>query len=87
MSMIKTLKVGQLVRVVSSVKSDEGKTVVSHGCKGHIVQVFGDSLSAEYLIKFPSKNVKLSALEVQSHLKTTKGRPRKLGAVSDALAE
>ena len=78
MSTVKTLKVGQLVRVVSTVKDEQGKTLVSHGCKGHVSSVVGDGLAANYLIKFPSRSVTLTAFDVQTHIKGTKGRPRKM---------
>jgi len=76
--LFKTLKVGQHVRVVSTVKSEAGKTVVSHGCKGFVCGLSGVDHEAVYSVQFPSKRVSLTAFEVKTCIKTLKGRPRKV---------
>jgi len=83
-TLFKTLKVGQLVRVVSTVKTSEGKTLVSHGCKGFVGSVSGEAENASYSINFPKRTVTLTAEDVRSNLKTCKGRPRKVSASSTA---
>lgn len=73
--MVKSLKVGQLVRVVTSVKSEEGKTLVSHGRKGHVSAVSEDG---SVVVQFPTRAVPLTSVDVMNCLKTCRGRPRKL---------
>lgn len=71
----KTLKVGQLVRVVSSVKSEDGKTLVSHGRKGHVSALGEDGAVT---VQFPTRAIALTSVEVTNCLKTCRGRPKKL---------
>lgn len=71
----KTLKVGQLVRVAHSVKGEDGKTLVSHGRKGHVTAVLADGGVA---VKFPTRVLELTSVDVANCLKTCRGRPRKM---------
>ena len=73
--MVKSLKVGQLVRVAVSVKSEDGKTLVSHGRKGHVKSVSEDG---SVMVKFPTRELELTSVDVMNCLKTCRGRPRKL---------
>ncbi len=62
MSTVKVLKVGQLVRVAKSVKDESGKTVVSHGCNGHVLRAPAEDGSVT--VQFPTRAVNLSAVDV-----------------------
>ncbi len=80
--LVKSLKVGQLVRVVATVKTSEGKTLVSHGCKGHVARETSEDGSVT--VQFPTRSVVLSAVDVANCLKTCKGRPRKVRENTEA---